>query len=624
MNMKKLNIKFKTYVLGALTLFGIYSCTDMLNPDASDVLSPDEVYNSVDDADAVIRGIYGKFMDVATQYVVLNELRADLMEVTSNADLSLIELSQHKDISENNEWAKPTKFFALINTCNNAAENFEQMYADSKIDREQFNLRYSEAVAVRTWAYLQLSLHFSDAEKGGVPYITEALENVDDISKENLESYPYLSLEVMIDTLVSAMEKIPFLERITDDNFITTISTFNSRYMYIDKEYLLGELYLWDGRYNEAAVIFKTIMERGTNESNPFDKYKIPYDASAQLSNSTSNYNSGYARYYNNDRFSVLNKWPLMFMEVETSNYENEWIWVMYYDKLNEQSPFIDLFAKNGGEYLLKPSELAIDNWDSQIQNNQFKGDFRGNYAKPEGFTWINANGEKYTTTEYTAKFGLPGSYTLDNGDPVIMKYIYNYSEYNQNYDPTDKSGRWFLWRAGGLHLRYCEAANRDGEHKIAYALMNNGITPNYPGPDSIMQDGVMVALPSNDYRFALQTFKDFPYDFDARHTGSNDNPPGVYAPWFRNTGIRNRVSLQNRTVESDSLSEIETQILDEGALELAFEGERWGDLVRLSIRNNDNSILANKVAEKLEKEGLNGEEVREKLMKREKWFLPL
>ena len=623
MKMKRLNIKFKTIALGFMAALTITSCTDMLNPDAKDVLSPDEVYTSVDDADAVIRGIYGKFMDVATQYVVLNELRADLMDVTSNADLSLIELAQHRDISADNDWAKPTKFFALINTCNNAAENFRAMYDDAKIDREQFNLRYSEAIAIRTWTYLQLSLHFADKEKGGVPYITESIEEVDDISADKLDAYPYLSLEVMIDTLVSTMEKLPFLDRITDENFITSISSYNSRYMYIDKEFLLGELYLWDGKYHQAAMLYKDILDRGTFEDsgNPFDRYKIPYDASATLSNSTARYNSGYVRYYGNDRLSVLNKWPLMFMDVETTNYYNEWIWVMYYDKLNEQNPFIDLFAKDGGNYLLKPSAVAINNWDSQVQRNEFQGDFRGNYAKPSGFIWINSNGEEYTNADYTSRFGLPGSYALDNDEPVIMKYIYNYSDYNQYYDPTDKSGRWFLWRAGGLHLHYCEAANRDGEHKIAYALMNNGIQSNFPGPDSI--DGQPLA--SNDYRFAYQTFKDFPYDFDARHTGSNDNPPGVYAPWFRNVGIRNRVSLQNRAIESsDSLMEIETQILEESALELAFEGERWGDLVRLSIRNGDNSILADKVAEKLNKAGLDGEAVRQKLMDRENWFLPL
>jgi hypothetical protein len=83
-------------------------------------------------------------------------------------------------------------------------------------------------------------------------------------------------------------------------------------------------------------------------------------------------------------------------------------------------------------------------------------------------------------------------------------------------------------------------------------------------------------------------------------------------------------VSLTSHVIESDSLTEIEQHILDESALELAFEGQRWGDLVRWSIRNGDNSILANKIAEKLNKAGMDGNTVRNKLNDRNNWFLPL
>ena len=83
-----------------------------------------------------------------------------------------------------------------------------------------------------------------------------------------------------------------------------------------------------------------------------------------------------------------------MFSEIETTNYRNEWLWVLYFDQLNEQSPFIDLFSKDGGKYQLKPSQLAIQNWNKQEQQNTFKGDFRGYYYKPEGWKWRNEKGE--------------------------------------------------------------------------------------------------------------------------------------------------------------------------------------------------------------------------------------
>jgi hypothetical protein len=60
-------------------------------------------------------------------------------------------------------------------------------------------------------------------------------------------------------------------------------------------------------------------------------------------------------------------------------------------------------------------------------------------------------------------------------------------------------------------------------------------------------------------------------------------------------------------------------------ALELAFEGQRWGDLVRIAIRRNDPSYLANKIYEKLDKAGYpEASSVRQKLMTRANWFLPL
>ncbi|MFA9388537.1 MAG: RagB/SusD family nutrient uptake outer membrane protein [Prolixibacteraceae bacterium] len=592
MKIKKI---INTIIIASFFAGSFTSCTDFLTPDVNEELLYDEVYRNVDDADAAIRGIYGKMMDVANQYVVLNELRADLMDVTINAELPLIELSEHRTVSPDNDWASPRLFFSLINSCNDAIYNFGLMYEKNRISREQYNVRYSDVVAIRSWAYLQVSLHFSDAEKGGVPYITKPINDVEDLTAESLAQYPFLDLSTMVDSLLQAMEAIPFKDLTSDEGLITTMDGFSTRLMYIDKQYLLGELNLWKGDYLQAASYFKTIMERGISGNDLYDLYKLPYDASATLDVSSARYNSGYVRFYDNDRLSAKNMWPYMFEETQTTNYANEWIWVLYFNELSEPNTFIDLFAKNGGSYLLKPSQLAINNWDSQTQRNTFKGDFRGYYSN---------------------YFGLPGSYDMDGTDPVILKHIYNYSQYSNNFDPLEKTGKWHLWRAGSLHLRYCEAANRDGQHKVAYAIMNNGIGANYPGMDT--------TAASNDYTKRQQTFLNFPYDFDARATGISDVPPNLRQPWFRNMGIRNRVFLQSLEVPSDSLITIEHQILDECALELAFEGERWGDLVRLSIRNNDNSILADKVAQKLNLAGKDGESVRIKLMDRKNWFLPL
>ena len=73
-----------------------------------------------------------------------------------------------------------------------------------------------------------------------------------------------------------------------------------------------------------------------------------------------------------------------------------------------------------------------------------------------------------------------------------------------------------------------------------------------------------------------------------------------------------------------DSLISIENNIIEEAALELAFEGNRWGDLVRVALHRNDPAFLADKVYAKLNAEGnAQAASVRTKLMSKENWYLP-
>ncbi len=556
-----------------LVLTVLFSCEDYLDVKPEDVLLPEQHYRDKYDADAAVRGIYGKLTNLAAQYVIMNELRADLMDVTGNAGIYLRQVNLH-DVKADNPYADPQPFYSLINDCNDALENFTIMVNDLKLSREEYNQRYSDIAALRSWLYLQLVIHY-----GNVPYITKTIDRVDDLKMLTNSEFPVLSIEQMVDTLLNFMESIPYKDPYTDLTLRTSIDGYNTSVMFIDKEIFLGDLHLWHNNYLQAASYYKTVMERDIG-NNTFDSYKVVYGDVYTLTN----FNSGYYRYYYYDKNSAINNWPLMFFEQQTIEYYNEWFWVLYFhSNYAPTNPFIDLFSNTAGKYYLKPSLLAIDNWDTQVQQNEFKGDFRGN----------------------------SGSYKMINGQPVIMKYIANYSSLN----PFDKSGKWFLCRAGGIHLRFIEAANRDGKYKLAYSLLNNGIRNNYSVPDAA------------DITYLERTNLPFPYDFDARKADGNQIPLGVRGLWHRNIGIRGRVYLQNKVIPggTDSLSYIEELVIDEAALELAFEGQRWGDLVRIAIRRNDPAFLADRIYSKLNKAGYpEASDVRTKLLNRDNWFLPL
>jgi starch-binding outer membrane protein, SusD/RagB family len=599
-NVTKLLAAFTIIV--AMSVFS--SCRKVFDVTPEQSLDKEQMYRNVYDADAAVLGLYGKFLGLAKQYVLLNELRADLMEITVNADDTLRQLSAH-NVVQGNPYANPRTFYEVILNCNDVMKNFDVMLRDKKMSQDEYDQRYADVASLRAWTYLQVGIHF-----GEVPYVTDALETVDDV--RNISLYPRLTLDKLIDTLINETSALNYKDLYASGtSLITVVDGYNTTKFFINKKCLLGDLYLWRSAFTkssqdakQAAIYYKEVMETGATDP---DMYRVKQPEVLSNNDLAVNYwADGRIRKYNeNDLVDDNNYgWRSMFARGQDILFNTEWIWILPFDKsFKPANPFIDLFSNRGGRYLVKPSQEAIENWNSQVQaDNNFPYDARGKMT-----------------------------YKILSGQPVIMKYLYNYL-HATTYTPTnilEKPGKWFLYRAATLHLRYAEAANRDGQIKVAYSLVNNGIKPNYdnnPGADT-----------RRDVGNTQQTFLPFPYNFDARM----GDYPSYRAPWHRNVGLRGRANLKVSAIDSvkfydmnalprvllDSIglvNNIEDKILDEAALELAYEGNRWADLLRIAIRRDDPSILANKVYDKLSKDNMAAEAVRvkTKLMSKD-WFLP-
>jgi hypothetical protein len=161
--------------------------------------------------------------------------------------------------------------------------------------------------------------------------------------------------------------------------------------------------------------------------------------------------------------------------------------------------------------------------------------------------------------------------------------------------------------------MRFAEAANRVGKYRLAWGFLNSGIAGAYPAPTSDVTN------------FHNTLNEAYPFNFDARNSGST-GVPYYRADWYRNIGIRSRANLVDITVPAtDSLLTIENGLIKETALENAFEGTRWPDLLRVAIRRNDPSFIADKVYNKLLKSGVSSgsaSTARAKLMGKD-WYLP-
>jgi len=162
---------------------------------------------------------------------------------------------------------------------------------------------------------------------------------------------------------------------------------------------------------------------------------------------------------------------------------------------------------------------------------------------------------------------GLDISYKMVNEDAVVNKYSLDLSS------TWELSSFIILYRAADIHLLLAEAMNRSGRSNIAFSILNDG------------------------YK--------------------------VFTNWNTTTGVRGRVYLKNHSVPAgaDSVTFIEDLIFEERAMELAFEGKRWFDLMR-AARRRGNDYLADRVAAKFTNP-TQANQIREKLSDQKNWYLP-
>jgi hypothetical protein len=590
-------------LLGVAGLLSLYSCKKILDIEPTSVLTGEQTYRNVFDADAAVLGVYGKFMQLAKPYVLLNELRADLMSPTTNADLYLQQLSNHT-VAVDNPYVNPTPFYDVILNCNDVMMNFDKMLAEKKLKTDEYNQRYSDVAAIRTWVYLQLGIHFSKDAQGtvGIPYITNPLASIADVKNES--NYPYLPFRQLLAELIKTMEALPTKELYTTNTtLITTVDQYRTNKFFIHKKILLGDLHLWNATYDpasytKAATSYRDVISTYDNDGNG-NTQKNYYHLVGNFdpNTSTNSLAVAYTRYRDSDINSMYGSntegWRSMFARGKI-NYDAlfdwEWVWVLpFSSNFAPKNPFIELFSPLGGRYDVKPSQQAMDAWNSEVQFNGFPFDARGRLT-----------------------------YKFIGGQPVIMKFLYYYMDGNTfipSLNSNGRSGEWWLYRAASLWQHFGEAANRDGHPKLAYAVVNQGIRSAYsPNP-----------VPGNVTNVMNTLHLPYPYNFDAR-TGDNPQFRAVYRDM---NGLRGRANLPSRSLTAtnvqDSISQLETQLVDEGGLELAYEGQRWSDLLRASIRRNDPAFIADKVYNKLIKSGISSgaaSAARAKLMAKD-YYLP-
>ena len=538
------------------------SCSDLLDQDSSHVSFTDKKhFNEAGDTIYGLTGVMQKLQTLGDRTVLLGELRGDLVTVTDAADADLREIASF-DVSDDNEYNSPKDYYAVINNCNFFISKADTTVKDNR--GNSFFLReYAAVKAVRAWTYLQLVINY-----GHVPFVTTPI-----LSKEEADAqYPVKGIREICDYFISDLKPLADVERPD----LKTVGTVDSRFIYFPVNLLLGDLNLWAGHYDEAALAY----------------YR--YIATANGSNS----------YY-----------PIMNQGVRWRN--NNWTSTSYYGGYGS-SFGNETWDENRDLITMIPGDsLPSQGNYSQLRNvfnSTSANSYHASVTPSKALTSLSAAQSNCIISSdrshdiYYAPTGLDNNMSGDLRLQAVCN-TYSYSE-NGNVSQMQSISKYLtrnvhVYRRTMVYLRLAEALNLAGYPHFAYQILARGVN------NEVINQYVLPYCTTEAEQEFVRRF-DFPVTansgyrvFDIDNMDSPYNTIGIHsrgsgwACYNQNYQMPDNAELTGEELKQWQMDKVDEMIMDENALECAFEGTRYYDLLRTALRKNNPSYLADKIAKR-------------------------
>lgn len=403
------------------------SCTAWLDIEPENVALEGVLYKSEEDAFASKSGLYHTFGEMVEQRFVLGEFRGNLVKPGPGAKKyrDIMDVFEH-NIRPDNKYATWEIHYRLINQCNDILEHIHQIpEQDASLEvnyEHQFAL---EAIFMRCYAYFDLVKNWGD-----VPYITAA--SMDVFQDFNVAPVPADSILDQLEAQLSITHQ--WALDYWDGTFQywgeygeggwDTESWQREMANYGAVLGLLIEIYLYREKYDMVLEMWE-IMARPTNQWN--FSHNLTWCGSKE------------------DWFRAIyvggaeNAAPVPWESGNTLNliYKEE------FNQWNIYAQFTSNRHQDGGEYIVKPSDVAISHWDET-------GDVIRGQRKS---WWLD-------------------SLSFEKKDSIIWKYI-GLDTLGTRRAPFVSDANVIIYKTHNYALQVAEAYNRLGMSNEAITLVN-------------------------------------------------------------------------------------------------------------------------------------------------------
>ena len=611
--------KIYKFIFAVLAIGGFASCSDFFDQESEHVIFTETDHlNSATDSIYSVIGILNKLQAIGDRTVLLGEVRGDLVDLTKEANSDLRDMALF-NIGDDNRYNNPTDYYAIINNCNYFIANADTALKNNRNDYI-FMKEYAAVKAIRAWTYLQLVLNY-----GSVPFVTEPI-----LSKlEAEQNYPKYDLQAVCEYFINDL--MPLTDRWADEypNYgnIRSLRDGASRLLFFPMNVVLGDLNLWlasitgnKSTYREAAMrYYKYISQRnGDNSAYPTGmNYYMWYWGSTAWNSFTSASSGDWSD--------------------EEYGQNTELITIIAGDSIRAEGNYSELrnlfYSREDNDYRVSiiPSQGMFELSESQANCCLASNGISFSYA-PADLTDHKAGDlrlyRSYSWGQATNRL---------TGERFDVSYVEKQSFQNIH-----------IYRRTQLYLRLAEALNGAGIPRAAFSILSTGLN------NEIYETSVYPYCSESDSTWISQL--DFPETrygiVTAQYITSSSGGTGVY----NTMGIHSRGSGWTPynefyrlpeaepipvvdeegnpieglfVIEKDSPDLVEKQqafvdslLLNENGLEMAFEGQRFYDIMRFAMRqSNPEKFLAEKVAARRGKNNID-EALKSRLMDKRNWYL--